>query len=73
MRLPTSFDEQLIKDIGEGIITETTKCILHIRDHPLMTSPLRGRAGGIKNEILRKFLGLKLGRQGEGGGLEIQN
>ena len=27
-----------------------------------------GEGGGVKNEILRKFLGLKLGRQGEEGG-----
>ena len=31
-------------------------------------SPLRGREEGIKNEVLRQFLGLKLGQQGEGGG-----
>ena len=29
--------------------------------------------GGVKSEILRRYLGLKLGRQGEGGGLEILN
>ena len=34
-------------------------------------SPLRGREEGIKNEVLRQFLGLKLGRQGEGGGSRI--
>ena len=33
-----------------------------------MTSPLKGREGGVKNGILRRFLGLKLRRQGEGGG-----
>ena len=30
--------------------------------------PIRGREGGVKNGILRRFLGLKLRRQGEGGG-----
>ena len=29
---------------------------------------MRGREGGCKNGILRRFLGLKLGRQGERGG-----
>ena len=33
-----------------------------------MTSPLRGREGSVKNGVLRQFLGLKLRRQGEGGG-----
>ena len=30
--------------------------------------PLREREKGVKNSILRQFLGLKLRRQGEGGG-----
>ena len=33
-----------------------------------MTTPLQWREEGVKNGILRQFLGLKLGRQGEGGG-----
>lgn len=33
-----------------------------------MTSRLGGREEGSKNEFLRQFLGLKLGRQEEGGG-----
>ena len=40
------------------------------RDHPKTTSPLRGREEGVKNGVLREFLGLKLRRQGEGGGLQ---
>ena len=31
-------------------------------------SLLRGREEGIENEVLRQFLGLNFGRQGEGGG-----
>ena len=33
-----------------------------------MTSLLRGKEGGVKNGILRRFLRLKLRRQGDGGG-----